>query len=367
MSHKQNTTDASKLDPNMRAAEKDAAALAWHDPGYRPFQLAGFPWFARDRAYRRLPLRPPEPIPEPVSALANCAAGGQIRFQTDSTRVAVRVTLLGPAGMVHMPATGECGCDLYVHVAGRPRYYGTTKYDLTRTAYEITMFEHAHRTMRAFTLYLPLYKGIREIHIGLSPDAIITAPPPYADGGRIVAYGTSITQGGCASRPGMAYTNILARLLNREVTNLGFSGNGRGEPAVARLVADVPDPRLFLIDYDPNCPSVEHIAQTLPTFLQILRERHAQVPILVMSRISYGHDLTQEAQLAERLRRRDLQARIVAERQAQGDRNLHFLDGGTLLGEDFEECTVDQVHPTDLGFYRIAKGLEPVVAGILGH
>lgn len=356
---------AAKLDPNMRALDKSTSSTTWHDPADPPFQIVGFPWFPQERLYRRLPLKPAEPIPPAVDALANCCAGGQIRFRSDSGRVSVRVSLMGAAGMGHMPATGECGCDLYVDVAGRPRYYGVTRYDHTQTSYDVLLFDHRRRELRVFTLHLPLYKGLKEIRIGLDPDATVAAPPPYASPGRIVCYGTSITQGGCASRAGMAYTNILSRLLNLEFMNLGFSGNGKGEPEVARLVADVPQPRLFLLDYDPNCPDAAHIEKTLPVFLQILRQRHPSVPVLVMSRIGYAHDLLQDEQRRDCELRRDTQARIVAEAQARGDRQIAFLDGSTLLGEDFEDCSVDGVHPSDLGFLRIAKGLEPVIRRML--
>jgi hypothetical protein len=369
MSHHSKPTEpsAAKLDPNMRLAEKDTAATTWHDPANPPFQVFGLPWFTQERVYRRLPQKPAEPIPLAVDSLANCCAGGQIRFQSDTGRVSVRVSLREPGGMDHIAATGESGCDLYVDVGGRPRFYGVTRFNRKQMSYEALLFEHATRVLRVFTLNLPLYNGINELRIGLSPDAVVTAPPSYASPGCIVCYGTSITQGGCASRPGMAYTNILSRLLNMEVVNLGFSGNGRGEPEVARLVADVPAPRLFLIDYDPNCPSAEHIAKTLPEFLRILRNRHAAVPILVMSRIGYAHDLLQDAQRGERGRRRDIQAQVVAAAQDAGDRQIFFLDGAAILGDDFEECGVDGVHQTDLGFYRIAHALAPAIRRILAE
>jgi lysophospholipase L1-like esterase len=358
-------TTAARLDPNMRLAATDTAAITWQDPASPPFQIVGLPWFAQERAYRRLPQKPAEPIPPAVDALANCCAGGQVRFQSDTGRISVRVAMRDPGGMDHISATGESGCDLYVDVGGQPCFYGVTRLDRSKKSYEALLFEHPQRIVRAFTLNLPLYNGINEIRIGLSPDAVITAPRPYAAPGRIICYGTSVTQGGCASRAGMAYTNILGRLLNREVVNLGFSGNGRGEPAVARLVAAVPDPALFLLDYDANCPSAAHIGSTLPEFVRILRERHDAAPILVLSRIGFAHDLLQDEQRRERECRRDVQARFVAGAKAVGDCNIHFLDGSAILGDDFQECTVDGVHPTDLGFDRIARGLEPVIRGLV--
>src|SRR5690606_269350 len=101
--------------------------------------------------------------------------------------------------------------------------------------------------------------------------------------GRLVVYGTSITQGGCASRPGMAYPSILARRLGIETLNLGFSGNGRGEPEVAHILAQLENVSCFILDYESNVPVAEDLRTTLTAFIPILRERHPDVPIIVIS------------------------------------------------------------------------------------
>jgi len=204
------------------------------------------------------------------------------------------------------------------------------------------------------------------VRVGLDPGATVRPPSPYASPGRIVAYGTSITQGGCASRPGMAYTNLLSRSLNMEVVNLGFSGSGKGEPEVARVVARVPDPCLFVLDYEANCQGADRLAATLPEFIRILRDAHAGAAILVVSRIAFARDALSEEALRQREQGRAAAAQAVEDLRDRGDTRVHFLDGATLLGEDFDECTVDGVHPNDLGFLRIARGLASVVGEILG-
>ncbi|MBN1809048.1 MAG: hypothetical protein JW909_08250 [Planctomycetes bacterium] len=345
----------------MAPGASSASPLSWHSPADPPFHLAGLPWFERERRFRRLPLKPVDLLPEAVDRLADSTAGAQVRFRTDSPAVSVKVRLLAPAGMVHMPATGQCGCDLYVGPAGSLRYYSTTKYDVKADSYEILMFEHSVRQVRNFTINLPLYQGISNISVGLSADASIDVPEPYASNRRVVIYGTSITQGGCASRPGMAYTNILSRLLNVEVVNLGFSGNGRGEPEVARTIAGIERPGLFVLDYEANCHDPERLATTLPEFIRILRAAHAGIPILVVSRIRFGHEHIQPADPAARLRLLDIQQSAVESFRKAGDADVHFFNGSVLLGDDYDECTVDSVHPNDLGFYRMARGLEPVI------
>lgn len=357
------TADINQLDRYMAPLEGGATTLQWHDPAAPPFRLSGFPWFERDRVYRRLPVVPRLPIPGAVDVLANCTAGGQIAFQTDSTQVGVRVELAGPANMNHMPATGQCGVDLYVGSPGSQRFHTVSKFNPEKSGYDALLFEHSKLENRQFTLNLPLYMGVKSIHVGLIPDSAILPPSAYEGNGTVVIYGTSITQGGCASRPGMAYTNILSRALNMEVVNLGFSGNGRGEPEMIELMADVPDPRLLVLDYEAN--SDGRLAQTLPVATLLLRTRHPGVPILVMSRIAFAKDSTHSDSRQTREKERDFHAQTVADMQKQGDAAIYFIDGTDLLGPDYDECTVDGIHPTDLGFMRMARALEPKIRGIL--
>jgi len=180
-----------------------------------------------------------------------------------------------------------------------------------------------------------------------------------------VVYGTSITQGGCACRPGMAYTNILSRRLNLEFINLGFSGNGRGEPEVARIIATLPEPACFVLDYEANCTDPEQLRKTLPEFIRILRAAHPRIPLLVISRIPYAAEDHKPVAHGRRLERRDIQSQCVETFRQAGDSRIFFQDGSNLLGADFDECTVDGSHPTDLGFLRMAEGLEPVFRKIL--
>ncbi|MEX2606739.1 MAG: SGNH/GDSL hydrolase family protein [Kiritimatiellia bacterium] len=347
----------------MAPVEGGATILKWHNPASPPFRLSGFAWFNQDWVFRRLPVAPRLPIPEAVDILANCTAGGQIAFQTDSSQVAVRVELAGPANMNHMPATGQCGVDLYVGLPGSQRFHTVSMIGAGVTHYEVLLFEHPESDIRQFTLNFPLYMGVKSIQIGLIPESGISSPSPWGDTKKIVVYGTSITQGGCASRPGMAYTNILTRALNMEVVNLGFSGNGRGEPELIELMADVPEPRLLVLDYEAN--SSGKLATTLPVAMGILRRRHPRVPIVIISRIAFAKIASHEEAMQAHIESRDMQVRLVADLKKAGDRCIHFIDGNNFLGPDFDECTVDGIHPTDLGFMRMARKLEPELRTIL--
>lgn len=358
--------DAIKLDRNMSIEQSKNDSLVWLSPLEGSFHIAGFPWFKQEKNYRRLPSYPTNPLPPAVQALANCTAGGQIRFHTNSSVLSIRVKLTGPANMYHMTATGQCGFDCYLGDVGNQHFLCTTRFDHKLTEYEAQLYDWKQKRALGVTLYFPLYQGVEEVWIGLDLDAEVYAAPAYISDKPVVIYGTSITQGGCASRPGMAYPNILSRSIPLEFFNLGFSGNGKGEAEVARTIAGIEKLSLFVLDYEANSGSVEDITATLPSFIRIIREHHPKVPILVISNICYAGDRFYPAMHQLHEGRRKVQKDTVERLRGEGDTQLHFLNGFTLLGEDdASECTVDGSHPTDLGFLRMAQSLEPVIRRLL--
>ena len=343
--------------------EEMESKLNWYSPKEEPFQLAGFAWLGTDNVYRRLLVEPEHPLPDSVNSLADSTAGGQIRFQTDSQRLAIRVQLAGPPGMYHMPPTGQCGFDCYLGPVGSSRYCSTSHLGAREDSYECDLFSLPTAALRQVTLNFPLYQGVKEVTIGLEDGSDIQPPPPYDNESKVVVYGTSITQGGCACRPGMAYTNILSRHINLEFINLGFSGSGRGEPEVAHTMAAISTPACYVLDYEAN--SGEGIRNTLHPFIEILRSSHPVVPILVVSKIRYAAEqFNKEADLA-RESRKEFQRQTVEELRKAGDDHIFFKDGTELLDDRFDECTVDGVHPSDLGFQQMADGLFPALQEIL--
>lgn len=340
--------------------------LRWYSPLKAPFHIAGFPWLAKDGVYRRLPLASRAGLPPAVDTLAYCTAGGQIRFRTNSSRLVIRARLAGPANMHHMPSTGQCGFDCYLGEPGDQYFVATAIFKPTASEYESQLYQWNTKKDVAVTLNFPLYQGVEEVWIGIDKDAVISDAPAYASNKPVVIYGTSVTQGGCASRPGMAYSNILSRMIPLQFVNLGFSGNGKGEPELAHMISQIDDPALYILDYEGNTGEAENIARTLPVFIRILRERHPAVPILVVSKIRNAGDRFYEGMRELYNRRRQIQIENVEQRRAEGDSNIHFVDGSKLLGEDsVSECTVDGIHPTDLGFLRMAQSLAPTIRQLL--
>lgn len=367
ISKKKPTLDISKFDQNMKIKKADENGLLWHLPTERPFKLAGFNWVDQDQVYRRFPVTPPFPLPAAVDGLAWCTAGGQIKFRTNSGKISLKVTLRDAGAMDHMAQTGMSGFDLYVGEPGKEIFYSVSRFANGATEFTCELFNSSQRTRRTFTINFPLYKGVNDIRIGLQADATIEAPPAYRQNRPVVVYGTSITQGGCASRPGSCYTNILSRRLNIPFINLGFSGSGKGEPDVAHNMALIKNPSMLILDYEANGVNFDTFTTTLPGFISILRAAHKTTPILVISKIRFGQEALagDPGKSSDRKKCNRMQQALVRKLQQAGDKNIHFLDGASLLGKDYWECTVDNVHPTDLGFFRMADGLEPVLRKIL--
>ena len=354
---------AQKLDPNMSLKNADTDGIRWFDPREAPFELNGFEWIKEDGVYRRLPVHPDWEIRDAVDQLANHTAGGQIRFNSDCKRIIIKVELREKSGMYHMPATGQSGFDLYIKEDGDPRYLRTARFSVDSIWYQAELFTSDDKKMRTFTLNFPLYNGVNSVWIGVDQGSVVEAPPAFMQAGKIVVYGTSITQGGCVGRPGMAYTNILSRLLDMQFVNLGFSGNGRGEPALAHLITQISGTRCIILDYEANAGI--SIKESMGPFVDVLREKHPDLPILIMSKIRYADTREGSTKYTEWMKLRDFQRDLVKERRSAGDKHIHFLNGSTILGEDYDECTVDGVHPNDLGSMLIADALKPVIENIL--
>lgn len=330
--------------------------IAFPDPRLAVY---GLPGFNEDKpVLRRLPLRLKDTLRPPVWDLVQDPSGGRIRFRTDSTRIGLVAQNPGFSNMHHMASVGENGFDLYV---GRD-YMGSAWPDSAGKITKEWQVGPEHK-MREITLYLPLYKPVSIEELTLDANAQPEPPTPYAIAKPIVYYGSSITQGGCASNPGGSCQAILERRLNADFINLGFSGNGLGEPGLAQAICEL-DPSCVVLDFWGN-PSAEQYAAALPGFVDILRKKWPRMPILVTSPFYFpaeanGGDVARE-QAAKRRTARD----FVEARRKHGDRWIVFVDGLKMLDKTQTAGLVDAVHCNSLGFYFNAQGLEPFLCKAL--
>ncbi len=353
----------SVIDP-ARATVTPEDPTRWYD--IRLLGVEGQGWSGADlkAPFDRLPVRAEGKVPGSVWGLSHHAAGLAVRFVTSSPSVRVRWTVTSEAlAMPHMPATGVSGVDLYARVDGRWHWLAVGQPQKGRTHTQ-TLASGLPQGEREYLLYLPLYNGVSSVEIGLPEGQTLRRAPerPAASRRPIVVYGTSITQGGCASRPGMVHTAILGRRLDRPVINLGFSGSGRMEPELAHLLAEL-DPAVYVLDCLPNLTAAEVEARVEP-FVRILRQARPATPIVLAEDRTYA-----DAVLIAANRQRNLDSRAALRQAfdrlvADGVPGLVYLDGAGQLGADGED-TVDGSHPTDLGFLRMADAFEPVLRPLL--
>jgi len=343
----------------LRAAD---AALRWVSLPNAQFQVNGLPWYAENGGeLYRLPIKLRDTYRKEVWDLAQSPSGGRIRFRTDSSAVAIRLEYPGPPAMKNMHAFGQTGVDLYADGVYRGSAIATPEAKPGKTI-EYTYFEGQPRAEREITLYLPLYMSVKVLGIGLDAEARVQPAKPFAASAPVVFYGTSITQGGCASRSGMSYQAILARMLNLDYVNLGFSGNGRGEPELARAVASI-NAAVYVLDFAQNNPTVESLTQVYAPFLEVIRGAHPETPVLVITPIYAAHESWSRDARLEGMR--ELIRHVAAQRIAAGDRHLEIVEGTDLLGPARGDGLVDGTHPNDLGFQWMAEGLAARLAKIL--
>lgn len=340
-------------------------ATRWYD--VREMTVEGKGWTDTKSFFDRLPAKAEGVVRPPVWDLSRDSAGLCVRFTTDATSLRARWKLRSDRlAMPHMPATGVSGLDLYVRTErGRWQWLAVGQ-PQSAPVNTVDLVSGLPAGKREFLLYLPLYNGVSSVEVGIPADRKLEKGTPRSgDASRpIVFYGTSITQGGCASRPGMVHTAILGRRFDRPVINLGFSGNGLMEPELAALLAEL-DPAVYVLDCLPNM-SGGMIKERVEPFVRTLRRAHPTTPIVLAEDRTYSNaPVVPEVLQHNRSNRAELKA-AYERLLAAGVKDLHYLPGDPQLGDD-GDGTVDGSHPTDLGFFRMADAFGKVLAPLVGE
>ena len=341
-----------RINPGKGTADPCDGRL-WYDG--RLLLLEGKGWENTESYYDRLPAPAKDKVRPPVWDLSHDSAGMCLRFVTEGTSLRIRWTLReGNLAMPHMPATGVSGIDLYSRTDdGRWTFVqnGRPTAKSNEASFRVAAGAEC-------LLYLPLYNGVESIKVGVPQDKALSKPgeSPGRQHKPIVFYGTSITQGGCASRPGMAFTAIVRRQLDVPVINLGFSGNGKMEPEMADLLAEL-DPAVYVLDCLWNMQPAE-VSQRVAPFVKKLRAARPGTPILLVEDASVSNTTpTEKGRICRR---------IYEDLKAEGITGLHFLSNQDMLGTD-GDGTVDGAHPNDAGMLRQATVFRKSLAAILGR
>ena len=353
-----------QIDRNF-ASSAGKTNLVWLDAFDSRLSLRGLGWPKenyRTRTFWRFPKRAEKSVRPDVKVLSQMPSGVFLSFFTDSPDISIRMEVGNTDQMDHMPASGMAGAELYLRVAGVWHPAGVAKPSLTETLFQRPLLEDAARTMRECRVYLPLYKGVEAVALGFARGAKVRPSPVPAGQKPLLFYGTSITQGGCANTAGSDYVSTLGRMLGAEVLNLGFSGNGRGEPEVAKLIREV-DAEVYVLDFLTNA-DVGKLEQTLPNFIRLLREKRRKASIAIVSCPAFDKTLWNPTRRAADDRKRDIAMRSYLDLKAAGDNNLFFIDGNGILPAGLSGAYVDGVHPTSHGFAIMAERMLPQLQAI---
>lgn len=346
-------SEISRIDKNFHVATTISRdGLVFHNADEAPFRIYGL--LRTPERYCRVPEEVAANVNDGVHRLAKNTAGGRVRFVTNSPYVAIAAEMDGLGKMPHFPLTGSIGFDLYVGVGREQIYRGTFTPPFNITdGYESVMDLGAEEE-RIVTINFPLYSNVKQLYIGLKDGCTLSAAPDYRVEKPVVYYGSSITQGGCASRPGNAYQAIISRRQDSNFINLGFSGSARGEQVIIDYINQL-DMSLFVLDYDHNAPTPEHLEATHEHMFQCIRAAHPELPIIMLTRPKVH--LTPES-----IRRLEIVAKTYNNAIAAGDTHVYMIPGSELIEPDAIECaTVDNCHPNDAGFLSMANVLGKLI------
>lgn len=315
--------------------------------------------------YGRLPEKYKEIVRSPVWSLSRHSAGVKLMFRSNSPEIVARWEVMSYSDKTNMTQIGASGLDLYCRVNGRWQYVNSGV--PTGHKNEKSLITDMDTTYKEFMLHLPLYDGLRSIEIGVMRGYEIESSQQMSEF-PIVVYGTSITQGASASRPGMAYPSIISRNMDVEFINLGFSGNGRFESSVGQFLCEI-ESQLLVLDCTPNS-SPDVIRANALNLIKQFRSCQPSTPILMVESIvrEYSHFRTQNPQKFGTKAYLQTQNRALATAfeaaKAAGISEIYYLESDGLIGDD-HEGTVDGTHLTDLGMMRIAHAIQQKIEAIL--
>ena len=334
--------------------------IIWLDIRQAPFVLLGINYDERYGCYTRMPQDIAAQVSEGVADINHHTAGGRVRFRTNSEFIGIHAVMNNNAPVSHMTLVCRSGFDLYRKEQGEfsEKFYHAFIPPMgMHTGY--SAFLGTDGTLADYTINFPLYDGVKELYIALKKHALILEAIPYRYPIPIVYYGSSITQGGCASRPGNSYQSIISRRLDTDYINLGFSGNCKAEELMVQYLAGL-KMSIFVCDYDHNSSDVEYLEKTHFALYRAIRAKQPKLPIIFLS--------APDVLIApyKYMGRREVIRETYQTALARGDENVYFIDGAELFaGDDWDSCTIDGCHPNDLGFYRMARRIEKEIIRVL--
>ncbi|MBQ4090187.1 MAG: hypothetical protein IJC56_09985 [Clostridia bacterium] len=316
-----------------------------------PIEICGLDVIDREnRNFWRLPDEESMQVSDYVRDRSKTAGGGRVRFRTNAKNLTIKMELKTLERDPCMAVCASSGADVLLGTGIHSRYLGL----INPATYENFTPEntfHLDGSLQQITINLPRNEKIAGVWITIEDDSQLLPPMPYSREGKLCFYGSSITEGGCCSRPGNAYTAVVARWLDTDYVNFGFSGNAKGEDAMADIICRR-NFSAFVYDYDHNAPDAAHLEKTHERFFKRVRAAHPDMPVIIMTKPDF------DSNPEDSTVRREVIRRTYTNALAAGDKNVYFLDGEQFFGNFARDmCTVDGCHPNDLGFLRMAESV----------
>lgn len=345
----------SDIDKNLAVESGlNLSDAVWFDSKEAPFSIHGIERAEPGKLFLRMPRETAKAVSTNVYVLNQHTAGGRIRFRTNSKYIAIKAEMPEGSVMPHMTILGTGGFDLYINDGREYRYENSFMPNGKIESYESSRATDGK--WHTYTINMPLYAAVKEVYIGLAADAELEPAEDYTYTKPVLYYGSSITQGGCASRPGNAYQAMISRMFDTDYINLGFSGSAKAEDAMIEYLASI-DASFFVCDYDHNAPNAAHLEATHEKLVRAYRAAHPETPIILVSRPDYAPEKgAYNPDRADDERRRVIVRATYEKLFSEGDKYIGYIDGAHLFdGELRDSCTVDGCHPNDLGFFRMAQ------------
>lgn len=347
------------------AIVKTASGVVYLDPlKTDKFTISGFPFYEENGKLYRLDYSNRSKYNANLTELAFNTSGGKIRFRTNSAQIHVEVEVNHTYyGYDHMTLKGLAGIDVYVGTGTDRKWVNTASLSgvtASNPKYKATFTVGNGSAYQEVMIELPLYAGVKSISIGVASGSKICEALPYTYEKPVVFYGSSITQGGCASRPGNCFTNLLSRALDFNLVNLGFSGSAHGEQYMAELIGNL-EMSAFVMDYDHNALDPKELKDTHYAFYKTVRNLNPDVPIIFITKSDVAISDSDTNYV-----RREIIKQTYNKAIEEGDNNVYFISGEMIYGEFYRDFfMVDGCHPNDAGMLRIAETIYPVLKEIL--
>lgn len=357
--------DIATLDSNLASCSFDNSTVEWISAHDKRISLHGVFYDKENQRYIRVPDEVADASKQYLYVLTRMTAGGRVRFVTDSDFIAIKAAVPAFSPAPHMSITLTHGFSVYADSFFRARYSPT--FNDLRTIPEDPFTANVcfaekkvisdSKKKRVIDIYFPLYGGVSELFVGVSPGSVIETAPPYINKKPMVFYGSSITQGACVTRPGNDYVATIARKLNMDFINLGFSGSGNCEEAMLEYINSI-DACLFAYDYNMYQNKKDRVLPPHFSIYEMFRNSHPDAAILLYDKPGCDYESYPE--------REEIIYQTYQKALALGDNHVGYVPAKDLLGEtDRDSCMVDCSHPSDLGAMRMADALIPVIEKIL--